>query len=1021
MPPRLELLTKCWSTFDLPILPFLAPRVFQACPRNTRRAHSRADPVQQKAGPTNPPAGHDSLSRQSCREQGELRKLQHFKPHSLDKSSLNGSTHDEEVVKDDLPGQLHCQPRRDQEELLNLQQRERESLDTLSSGGSTRDYEELFWNDVETKGVRQRSNARKHLLSAFSDEEGDFWAKYKETWRNQGLPRSSSRKLRKARSAKSTATKLTEAFRVSPLCGEQQGAILRSGRSGHASQKGHQILNNHNTRLRPVSPETQIPKQKRVKIVQDQEWWRGIEQKRATRINRAAVRGLPRIPAKLIRITRSGESDSYSFSRTWNCRFALLNSRYDKCMKDIRLVRQQVFSDKQPRVSRRFVEELVEATSTDLLAEKWKALDPQRRNHLWSDLILKVLEYYPQHALDILMATFVQPYPPGYAIADSLDFIISYFLSDPNISLAKGATIVKAFDYFLTNGPKGHVHFLQRTVYRSMGLLDARFLEELYSTLVAANHPLHENTLLQFGTRSVKLGNYKTACSILQKLKDQGCDFSTSKVIGFYLSLLRQTIQDKKRETHSVKFEIARLLWLAAEVKPNITIYNVLLENALQSGNQKEAWRLHDLMIQSGLQPSEYTYSLLLNDSKLRVDPPAIRKVLDCIRRCDIKNTRIITDILHAILLLHQQERKLLEKSGGPTERQQPAFVCLLPVYLQHFNVEPLARIIPNFSERYLNLDNTKSTDSQTLLRDPPGPTLVVMITAFLDNIPTSLPAKKFYDQFRILVHNNDPVVIPLVHTTHVWNLVLQSFSKFPERLGDCSILIGDMLSPKDSISTVPVSQLLPEETDGFESQPALENDTAVASHGPSGSLPDTSPSSSSPPKPDVFTWSILIKIFMDQQQSRAAEKVLTMMRERGIEPSKVTWNKLAHGYASMQKTSGVVGAVARLEEAGMQADEFTMSALSKIKNRRALIEELRRKDAKSREAEVALMKDLQDNLQAHHEYQEEEVIGARKDAEAVDAGVSYVRDLKDDLKAHLDYREGEAMGGRKRGGRVVR
>jgi hypothetical protein len=48
MPPRLDLLTKRWSMFDLPILPYLAPRVFQPWPCRRRAVHSESQAIRKE-------------------------------------------------------------------------------------------------------------------------------------------------------------------------------------------------------------------------------------------------------------------------------------------------------------------------------------------------------------------------------------------------------------------------------------------------------------------------------------------------------------------------------------------------------------------------------------------------------------------------------------------------------------------------------------------------------------------------------------------------------------------------------------------------------------------------------------------------------------------------------------------------------------------------------------------------------------------------------------------------------------
>ena len=97
--------------------------------------------------------------------------------------------------------------------------------------------------------------------------------------------------------------------------------------------------------------------------------------------------------------------------------------------------------------------------------------------------------------------------------------------------------------------------------------------------------------------------------------------------------------------------------------------------------------------------------------------------------------------------------------------------------------------------------------------------------------------------------------------------------------------------------------------------------------------------------KPSVYTWSILLKAFMDHSQPRAAEKVLTMMQRRGITPNKVTWSSLAIGYARLQDITNTVDVIEKIENEGWEVDDITIKGLQVIENREGLMEALREKD----------------------------------------------------------------------------
>jgi pentatricopeptide repeat protein len=58
------------------------------------------------------------------------------------------------------------------------------------------------------------------------------------------------------------------------------------------------------------------------------------------------------------------------------------------------------------------------------------------------------------------------------------------------------------------------------------------------------------------------------------------------------------------------------------------------------------------------------------------------------------------------------------------------------------------------------------------------------------------------------------------------------------------------------------------------------------------------------------------------------------MMRQHGVEPNLVTYNTLVSGYARAQRPTQTVSALTRLEEAGYQADDFTIRAFTHLGDR---------------------------------------------------------------------------------------
>lgn len=91
--------------------------------------------------------------------------------------------------------------------------------------------------------------------------------------------------------------------------------------------------------------------------------------------------------------------------------------------------------------------------------------------------------------------------------------------------------------------------------------------------------------------------------------------------------------------------------------------------------------------------------------------------------------------------------------------------------------------------------------------------------------------------------------------------------------------------------------------------------------------------------KPTVQTWNILVDCYMRQGYDGAAEKVLAMMRSRNIEPNVPTWNSMIAGYARRQDVDRVVEVVRRMQDAGLEQDEYTIRALRRLRNKAAYFE----------------------------------------------------------------------------------
>jgi pentatricopeptide repeat protein len=633
-------------------------------------------------------------------------------------------------------------------------------------------------------------------------------------------------------------------------------------------------------------------------------------------------RRIYRESGKYVRFDPKKDQNFSTAYGSWHSRFAAINSS-----------RTHLFGSNGKDSTRhhdteykRFVKQhgaeildMAKNASPSLLRQYWASLPRQHAEQMWMEVMMTTLECYPTRALGVLAATYMKPYPPLYAVKDSLEYIINHFAHHTKLYPQQyHQDLAQNIFYLLLETPGKELRFSQHSLWLLLSHIDQSHLKRLYEIMLQIHHTLHENTLIQFSYRFAKNGQTDVAFEVLQRLSK--ASFNTPKMLALCTTLLSRTHRDPGAiYSETVIFEFM----INCGLTPNTITHNVLMWNSINAGDHKTAWQIHDMMSDAGIEPSSSTYSILLSDAKKRMDVTDIRRVMSIVREKKIVSSRLVTDVLHAIFLLHKQRTD--EMSETVRETPLSALRRMLPVYCENFQLGHLAQIIPEVSHIIPDIMNSicigHSEELESALMVPHDGVLMVMLTAYLSAIQNPESAVQFYHHFRHLVYQGEPAVKSLTATTHVWNLILMTFGKFPTLVPECAHLIGDMVTPEVK-QRFDEALLPPSEGHDREAPSKLLNiQLSRPSHGT--------------PQPDLFTWSILLKIFTDHKQASAAEQVLTMMKERGIEPSIITWNTLTNGYVALQDTNMAADTVHRLEEAGLSVNESTLSTLSKLRSNR--------------------------------------------------------------------------------------
>ena len=334
---------------------------------------------------------------------------------------------------------------------------------------------------------------------------------------------------------------------------------------------------------------------------------------------------------------------------------------------------------------------------------------------------------------------------------------------------------------------------------------------------------------------------------------------------------------------------------LKTGTKPNIHFINVILFAAFEAKDYQTAWQMYNIAKENGLQPTEHTYSIVVNGAKHEGNGKELEAAIQGAREDGLFFTseHVACDIMHATFLYE------FRRSGRP-------FDLLLPVYNMVFTYPLLIELgmLPADYEPSEVPEYGHISRPPVPLLEPSPRAITHMIYAYLIQ-SRGKPSKalRLYDAYTSMVAANHPTIAPLIETPHVSSAFVKAIGHHLETLSFCTTIVENMISPPADWPTV-------------EHPPAL---------------------------PNVVTWSTLLAAFLFKGQKAAAHKVLEMMQDRSIKPDRITWTSMISGYATLPDVEAAVGAVVKMEEEGWSIDEYTLKALGRVVDKQKLMRELKK------------------------------------------------------------------------------
>ena len=517
--------------------------------------------------------------------------------------------------------------------------------------------------------------------------------------------------------------------------------------------------------------------------------------------------------------------------------------------------------------------------------EEWMRLQGYDTERLWQNVMLWCLKYRRKQALMLLLATFKgRKYrPPRYVVADCLKLIARHFLfkvSNPNPSAIDAIWLLTCKTISGASDQQQNFPVSQDLIYLILQHSDDSQVLSFYELLGSNKVVLHVNTMVKFLDRFLDMGRINLSMKLLRTIASTDFDLSLDRVQMACVKLLRARFDTQ--EEYAVRSNILTQI-LEMGIRPKVPMFNAILLNAGEGGDFANAWQMYRLARENALVPDSITYGVLMKGAKLSGKSSNLEMVIREIQANGkvLRDLRLVSGVLDAISLL----------SPGAQ------FGAMLDFYKQHCDLRPL-------QELSLCGDGIQTPPGANCSAIwPNSHILTQMILAYVRLHHHSLGLIRIYNLYYQHVKENHPLIAPLAKDDFVANSFIMAFGKKSSTLQHCTTVVKHMLE-FSSLGYVT-----------FDSTPYAA--------------------------PTVQTWSILFAAYFRNGQRRAAEKVLGMMRERGIQCDRVTWNTLVSGYALLQDVDAAVDTVKRMKAAGFEVDAYTTKGLGRLWTRDRLMKAL--------------------------------------------------------------------------------
>lgn len=583
-------------------------------------------------------------------------------------------------------------------------------------------------------------------------------------------------------------------------------------------------------------------------------------------------------------------NDLDEFSTSWSMRYAVIQDRTQTLDLWSSRVKRWILGSVNMRMSQ----------ATTLC--RWLEHSPQTRIREWENYLLLALQYSHGCALKVLDAAISHPSlrVPKHTVDDSLDHLTRIYLEkveSPSsfiidtiyritCNLAKRSRLEDGQTSFI---PKNTVYWVLYHCHNVQAI-------SLYNVLHEQKIHIRPSTLLCFLARFIEMGKIPLSLDVLRKMAASGLPLKSEAHQSKCNWLLRALIKSEDENCDSKdlykmqKHTVAQILQMG--IRPDMTAYTVIIQNAVEAKEYQSAVQFYQLAREIGLKPNGFTYIVLLEAAMQNLDYHILDMVVhDAETDCTLYGDEsLIFKLLLAELKLRETTADLF------------LFDAMLRTYKRYCDprlVQDLGLCEPDV--------NPPEPPIHPLFSPSPR-MLSLMLVIYIRQNRYSDEVLNLYQRYHRFVEERHPTIAAIEETNHVANAFIFAFGQRKETLQMGIKVVRKMMENAAHSSTADLTTSVPFNFAG----------------------------------PTVHTWSILAMVHSKHGQHKAVEKILGMMRERGLKPNHVTWNGLISGYSALQRIDEAVTTVKRMERAGFPMNSNTLKGLGRFSNRDRLLKVLK-------------------------------------------------------------------------------